>query len=191
MSSEHTSQARTANRSRCHKARGKVNASFIIAIMGLHSTPPSHASRFSRSKVHLLPLLLAWVLAAVWGSVVQTQWNLQALVNLGVDISTTTRVVTTGQDVLGFAPVYGGLMAAGWLLALPVAAALARWWPRQRTALLGLAAAAGMIAAVRAVDSIAPMPVFIDATRHWPGLLVMALGAAAGGLLYARLTAGR
>jgi hypothetical protein len=33
------------------------------------------------------------------------------------------------------------------------------------------------------------MPVFIDATRGWPGLLSMAAGAALGGWLYARLSA--
>ena len=43
----------------------------------------------------------------------------------------------------------------------------------------------------RGVDAVAPMPVFIDATRHLPGLLAMAAGAVLGGLLYARLTARR
>ena len=33
------------------------------------------------------------------------------------------------------------------------------------------------------------MPVFIDATRHLPGLLAMATGAVIAGLLYALLTA--
>ncbi|MBC7995760.1 MAG: hypothetical protein H7Z15_21220, partial [Rhizobacter sp.] len=44
---------------------------------------------------------------------------------------------------------------------------------------------------VRAVDALAPMPVFIDATRGWPGLLSMAAGAALGGWLSARLQARR
>jgi hypothetical protein len=33
------------------------------------------------------------------------------------------------------------------------------------------------------------MPVFIDATRHLPGLLAMVTGAVIAGLFYARLTA--
>ena len=137
---------------------------------------------------HLLPLLLAWLLAAAWGSVVQTQWNLQALIGLGVEIPLTERLLMTGQDLIGFAPVYGGILAAGWLPALAVAALLARWWPAGRAPLLAMAAGVGMVAAVRAVDAVAPMPVFIDATRHLPGLLAMACGALIGGLLYARLT---
>lgn len=140
---------------------------------------------------HLVPLLLAWLLAASWGSVVQTQWNLQALAGLGVDIPWIDRLRQTGQDLLGFAPVYGGILAAGWMPALAVAALLARRWPAGRPALLALAAGAGMVAAVRTVDAVAPMPVFIDATRHLPGLLAMAAGAVAAGLLYARLTSRR
>lgn len=137
---------------------------------------------------HLLPLLLAWLLASAWGSVVQTQWNLQALVRLDVAIPMAERVQSTLQDLIGFAPVYGGILAAGWLPALAAAAWLARRQPSWRTPLLAAAAAVGMVAAVRAVDAVAPMPVFIDATRHLAGLLAMAAGAAIGGLLYARLT---
>jgi hypothetical protein len=54
---------------------------------------------------------------------------------------------------------------------------------------LAVAAGVGMVAAVRAVDAVAPMPVFIDATRGLPGLLAMASGAVLAGLLYARFTA--
>ncbi|WP_291014763.1 hypothetical protein [Hydrogenophaga sp.] len=134
-------------------------------------------------------LLLAWALAAAWGSVVQTHWNLQALVDVGVNIPASDWWRVIGQDLIGFAPVYGGILAAGWLIALPVASGLARWWPSARSALLASAAGVGMVAAVRAVDAVAPMPVFIDATRDLPGLLAMASGAALAGWLYARLCA--
>lgn len=136
-----------------------------------------------------MALALAWGLAAAWGSVVQTQWNLQALVALGVDVPAAVRARTTWQDLIGFAPVYAGIVAAGWLPALAAAAFLARRWPAWRPGLLALAAGAGLVAAVRAVDAVAPMPAFIDATRHWPGLLSMAAGAVLGGALYAGLTA--
>ena len=132
-------------------------------------------------------LLLAWALAAAWGSVVQTGWNLQALVELGVDISPGTWWRVIGQDLISFSPVYGGILAAGWLMALPVAGGLARRWPAGRTALLASAAGVGMVAAVRTVDALAPMPVFIDATRSLAGFLAMAAGAVLAGGLYARL----
>lgn len=133
-------------------------------------------------------LLLAWALAAAWGSVVQTQWNLQALVGVGVSIPAGDWLRVTAQDLIGFAPVYGGILAVGWLVALPVASALARRWPAGRSALLAAAAGVGMVAAVRTVDAVAPMPVFIDATRHLPGLLGMAAGAVLAGWLYAHFT---
>lgn len=155
-------------------------------IMRASTANPSQTPRWAQ---HLAPLLLAWLLAVAWGSVVQTQWNLQALVDLGVNIPAAERARMSFQDLMGFAPVYAGILAAGWLPALPVAALLARRWPAWRGTLLAAAAGAGMVAAVRTIDAVAPMPVFIDATRHLPGLLVMAVGAGMGGWLYARLSA--
>ena len=66
----------------------------------MSSSPPDPAQnpRWTR---HLSTLLLAWVLAAAWGSVVQTQWNLQALVGVGVDIPAAARARQTFQDLLG------------------------------------------------------------------------------------------
>ena len=101
------------------------------------------------------------------------------------------RVRTTWQDLIGFAPVYSGILAAGWLPALAVGNWLGRRWPAARNAWLAAAAGAGMVAAVLAVDAVAPMPSFIDATRHWPGLVTMAVGAVVGGWVYGRLTARR
>jgi hypothetical protein len=136
---------------------------------------------------HLLALVVSLLVAAAWGSVVQTQFNLQALVALGVPVPPRLRALTTLQDLAGFAPVYAGILAAGWLPAMGLSAWLARRWPAARTILFATAAGMGMVAAVRAVDALVPMPVFIDATRGWPGLLTMAAGAALGGWLYARL----
>lgn len=159
--------------------------------MKIMSSSLSHPAQNPRWTRHLWALLLAWVVAAAWGSVVQTQWNLQVLVGVGVDISAAVRARQTIQDLIGFAPVYGGIVVAGWLPALAVAAWLGRRWSAWRTPLLATAAGLGMVAAVRTVDAVAPMPVFIDATRNLPGLLAMAAGAALAGWLYAGLTARR
>jgi hypothetical protein len=104
----------------------------------------------------LLALTAAWLLAAAWGSVVQTQFNLQALVALDVPVPPGLRARTTLQDLAGFAPVYAGILAAGWLPALGLAAWLAPRWPAARTALFAVAAGVGMVAAVRTVDALAP-----------------------------------
>lgn len=137
---------------------------------------------------HAVALALAWLMASVWGTVVQTHFNLQALVGLGVDISPMLRALTTLQDLAGFGPLYAALVAAGWLPALSLAAWLGRRWPAARTALLAAAAGAGVMVTLRAVDAVAPMPVFIDATRSTVGLLSVAAGAVLAGAFYARRT---
>ncbi len=135
----------------------------------------------------LLALVTGLLGAAAMGSVVQTQFNLQAMASMDVPVPVELRALTTLQDLIGFAPVYAGILAAGWLPALGLAAWLAQKWPAARLALFITAASTGMVAAVRAVDALAPMPVFIDATRTWPGLLSMAAGAALGGWITARM----
>jgi len=135
----------------------------------------------------LWALALAWLAAVVWGSVVQTQINLQALAGLGVEITAGLRGLTTLQDLAGFAPLYAGIVAAAWLPALALAAWLARRWPGLRVPLFAAAGGLGVVAAMRCIDALAPMPVFIDATRHTAGLLAMVAGsvAAAGWYAYA------
>lgn len=145
---------------------------------------PDFPARFLPARPGLL--LLAWLLASAWGSVVQTHWNLQALAGLGLDLPAGLRLQTMGQDLLSFGPLYAGIVAAGWLPALGLALALSRRWPEARSALLVLAAGLGVVAAIRAVDAVAPMPAFIDATREWPGLLAMAAGGVLAGVFYAR-----
>ncbi len=155
------------------------------------SMSPSEARKSTEPRrwpKQLWALAAGLLLAAVWGSVVQTQFNLQALVTLGVEVPPALRAQTTLQDLAGFGPVYAGILLAGWVPALTLAGWLARRLPRWRMTLFTSAAALGMLAAVRAVDAAAPMPVFIDATRGGLGLLAMAAGAALGGWIFARWT---
>jgi hypothetical protein len=129
-------------------------------------------------------LAMAWLAAAAWGSVVQTQFNLQALTGLGVAVPAAVRLQTTLHDLAGFGPMYAALLAAGWLPALAAAALLARRTPRWRTLWFGAAAGAGLVVAVQAVNAVAPMPHLIDATRSAFGLGAMAAGSAVAGAWY-------
>ncbi len=130
----------------------------------------------------------ALLVAAAWGSLVQTQFNLGALTALGVDMPLRLRALTSLQDLLGFGPAYLGIVLAGWLPAFPVAALLARRFTSRRLGSYGLAAGVGVVVAIRAVDAVAPMPVLIDATRGTVGLVAMALGGVFGGALFAYWT---
>jgi hypothetical protein len=150
------------------------------------AAPGLQGQRFrQRSWPRRLALLaVAWLAAAAWGSVVQTQFNLQALTGLGVELPAAVRLQTTLQDLAGFGPMYAGLLAVAWLVALPAAALLARRASRWRALLFGAAAGVGLVAAVQAVNAVAPMPHLIDATRSAAGLLTMAAGCAAAGAWY-------
>ncbi len=128
---------------------------------------------------------VAVLVAAAWGSVVQTQFNLQALVALEVDVPMQVRTTTTLQDLAGFGPVYAGIVLAAWLPAFLVAALLLRRWPQCRVPLYALAAGLGVITAIRTIDAFAPMPVLIDATRGTSGLLAMAAGSLLAGAAFA------
>ncbi len=139
-------------------------------------------------RLRLIAFAGAALLAIAWGSLVQTQFNLNALVALGVEMPARLRLQTSLQDLVGFGPVYAGIVLAAWLPSFAVAGWLAGRKPAWRAALFTLAAGVALPIAIRAVDAVAPMPVLIDATRGLGGLLTMALGSAAGGALFAGWT---
>ncbi|KUM40056.1 hypothetical protein [Pseudomonas sp. EpS/L25] len=132
----------------------------------------------------LLAFAAALLLAAAWGSLVQTQYNLAALQGLELPIDGATRWRTSLQDLLGFGPVYAAIVLAAWLPAFAAAFWLARRSGPYRACLLPLATSVSLIVAIRLIDAFAPIPVLIYATRTLDGLLAMAVGGLLGGLLF-------
>lgn len=135
-------------------------------------------------RTRLLAFAGAALFAIAWGSLVQTQFNLNALAALGVEMPLALRLRTSLQDLLGFGPVYAGIVLAAWLPAFAVAAWLAHRRPGWRAALFALAAGVALPLAIRAIDAVAPMPVLIDATRGLGGLSAMVAGSVLGGALF-------
>ncbi len=134
-----------------------------------------------------LDFLAALSLAVLWGSIAQTQFNLAALTELGAEIGLATRMHTTWQDLLGFAPLYALPVAAVLLIALPLASLSARALPRLRVLIFAAGAGLGWLLALLLVDALVPMPTLIAATRGWAGLLTLTAGVAAAGALFAML----
>lgn len=132
----------------------------------------------------LLALLLAIVIAVVWGAVVQTQFNIAALQGIGAEIPFGLRLQISARDLLGFSPIYSVIVASALIIALPCAALLARWLPRLRTPLCALAGGVAIALAIRLVDAATPPPTLIAATREFGGWLLMALGGCLGGFCY-------
>ncbi len=133
--------------------------------------------------------LAASLLAAIVGSLVQTQVNLYALQRMGAPISWAERITTSGQDLLGFAPMWLGLVAIGFAVALPVAAWIAHRYGRRLLwfVLAGGAAILVILLSMNALLGITP----IAASRKVPGMLLLALSGALGGALAGMYTGRR
>ncbi len=133
-----------------------------------------------------LAFIAAVSITAVLGSLIQTQLALAALTGLGVDISLGERLNAIAADLVGFAPLYAGVVAAGFLIAFPVAGLLAGRLPAARDRLFALAGATAMLAALllmRELLGLSP----ISSARGLGGLSLHALAGAVGGLGFARL----
>lgn len=135
--------------------------------------------------------ILALLTGSVLGSLVQTQFNLQALQALGVDIGVGTRLQTSAEDLAYFAPIYAVLFGTSFLCSQGLAALVVRrTGSTSRLWLYPLASALGLWLALTMVNALAPMPTLIAATRGTGGLLAMLATAAIAGWLFARLVTG-
>ena len=140
----------------------------------------------------LIYFILAVLCGSLAGSVIQSQFNLAAISGLGAEIPLPVWFATTLEDIVGFAPLYAGMMAVSLLLGLLAAALCLRWLtPAQRATwqvpVYALAGALGIFVAFQAANAAAPMPTLIAATRCVPGTLAMMLSGALGGWIFARL----
>ncbi|MFC4729720.1 hypothetical protein [Coralloluteibacterium thermophilus] len=133
--------------------------------------------------------ILAVVLAVVWGSLVQTHYNLSALASMGADVA-SVRWQTMGRDLFsGFFPTYGGyVVLPALLVAFVVAALIARRAPAAaRIPLFALAGGLAIFLANPLVNQLAPVALLVGATRDWGCTFWMSMGGVAAGLLFALL----
>ena len=90
--------------------------------------------------------LIAVGVTTVLGCVIQTQIILAEVQAMGGPVTPAVRLHTTLQDLVGFAPVFAGMVAATFLSAFPVAAWLGRRMaqPAMRIGVYAAAAAVGL-----------------------------------------------
>lgn len=145
----------------------------------------THQPRWALTGIYFVIALLVGV---VLGSVVQTQFNLAALQALGVEIPPGQRVATTLHDLASFAPLYAVLFSVGFVVSQTVAVQLSGWLGGRFLALLCTGGAVvGLWATLWLVNTLAPPPTLIAATRGIAGLVAMLGTAGVAGWLFARL----
>lgn len=134
----------------------------------------------------ILAFLAAVVVTEVTAAVVQTQFVLAALTDLGVEISLGDRVATTLHDIAGLVEIYMPVIAVGFLVAFVVAALVVRYllpgWAAIGYPLAGLTAVVAAIVIMTFMLDIAP----IAGARSVPGLIGQALAGALGGWIFHR-----
>lgn len=129
--------------------------------------------------------VLAVAVCALWGSLLQTQFNLGALIRLGVDIPLPVRLQSTWHDLYAFSPLYAVICLVGLLPAFAVAGWLAQGHAPQRTALFAAAGAAAVWSALQSANLLAGLLVLVFAARSPLGLASLMLGGALAGWCYA------
>jgi len=135
-------------------------------------------------------VFLGWAIsvmtAVVLGSVMQTQFNMASLADLGVEIGWGERLAATWHDLINFTPAYALLVSIAFALAWPVAGLLKRWLPDQRPLLFTLAGFSAIWAMIAIMNQALPVT-GIAATRGLAGVFALSLCGAAAGWIYAHL----
>ncbi len=133
---------------------------------------------------------IALLVGVVLGTVVQTQFNLLALQQLGVEISAGARWSTTVDDLRQFAPFYAALFGVSFLLSTLVTGLLLKVLGLGHRVLFhAFGAAVALWVTFTLVDALTPPPTLIAATRTLGGVAALLVTAACAGGLYAWLTA--
>jgi hypothetical protein len=142
----------------------------------------------------MMRLLVGFVLAvlatAALSSVIQTLRVHAGLTSMGVEIPFGLRLSAIGHDLLGFAPTYAAIVAAGFLIAFLVAGLIRRYAKRFGPWLHALAGGAAILTALLAMEALLGMSVIAGA-RGAVGIALFTLAGLIGGALFARIGARR
>ena len=138
-------------------------------------------------------IALAWLaavlVATALGSVIQTQYNMAAIRALDAPVPAGTWLMVTLKDLVGFGSFYFGAVAVSFLVALGVAALVARALPARRTLVFALAGGVAILGFLQILPVFLPAAdlKIIAATRFASGTVLMVAAGVVGGWVYARL----
>lgn len=158
---------------------------------GAGNTPLWRRSQQGGVHPAVLGFMAAVMLATLAGTLVQTQFNMVAIQALGAGIGPGTWLWVTVQDLAGFSPILFIITLLCFIVAIPASAVTARLTGLPRHWVYMAGTAVGLLVALRVIDHQVPMPTLIAASRGPFGTAAMMACAAAGGWLFAAMTANR
>jgi hypothetical protein len=138
-----------------------------------------------------IAFVLSVALMAALGVIVQTQFVISALTATGAPVALNDRLAMTGADLIGLGPLYGALIAIGFLIAFLAAALVMRVVALPRALVFAAAGAvciAVMLVLMREVFFGVPV---IAGARTLAGQAGQAACGALAGAVFAGLTRGR
>lgn len=139
----------------------------------------------------VLSFLVAVLVTTIWGSIVQTVFNMRALVGIGAEFSFGNWLTLVLRDIFsGFTPTYAGYAVLPSLVVGFLVAAAITNGQRTSTRSLWFALAGGLsiLVGIPLVNYLAPVALLIGASRDFWCTALMAVGGAVGGVIFATMT---
>ena len=127
--------------------------------------------------------LLGVAVTAAIGAVASTHFVLASLADLNVQVPIGKRLFAYGHDLIGMVPTLAVVVAVGFAIAFPVAAAAGRFLPRWRAIAYPLAGAVAIVAALLLMNAVLGMMPLAGA-RGPLGLVAQGMAGAAGGYVF-------
>lgn len=132
----------------------------------------------------VLAFIGAVIVTTVLGAIFHTQFILARLVDIGIDIPFAERWATTLHDIGGMAPLFGAVIALGFLVAFIAGALVYHWAGVQRNLVYAVAGAVAIAVALGLMSMVYEMTPIASA-RSWAGFLSQMAAGALGGLAFA------
>lgn len=132
--------------------------------------------------------LAASVFLAVTGTVLSSAMVLAMLAETGASFAVGDIAFMIGEDLAGFGPLYGGLIAIALAAAFAVGGMVARFVRPLRVVVFAVAGAAAMTVMLALMEQVFFGVQMVAGARTPPGFLLQAGAGAAAGLVYAALT---
>lgn len=145
-------------------------------------------THFIPSKGNIVGFIVSCVFLTICLVVTSTQFALGALIQIGVDISFSTRLHTTLHDLVSMGPVVGILFSIGMLIAIIIGAQIARLVGILPSLVFALAGFAAVMVTITSMKSLLDITA-IAATRNWDGYLLFCIIGALTGYVYRQISA--